>query len=78
MRPRTRSREVSELSIHTYTSSHSCRPPLRLLHIQVSAGDEPRMAGAEMSRMTGAVMSCMAGAEVSRMAGDGDDLYGWR
>ena len=41
-----------------------------MLHIQVSAGDEPRMAGAEMS--------CMAGAEVSRMAGDGDVLYGQR
>jgi len=41
-----------------------------VLHIQVSAGDEPRMAGAEMS--------CMAGAEVSRMAGDGDVLYGRR
>ena len=39
-----------------------------LLHIQVSAGDESRMAGAEMS--------CIAGAEVSRMAGDGDVLYG--
>ena len=41
-----------------------------MLHIQVSAGDEPRMAGAEMS--------CMAGVEVSRMAGDGDVLYGQR
>jgi hypothetical protein len=41
-----------------------------LLHIQVSAGDESRMAGAEMS--------CMAGADMSRMAGDGDVLYGRR
>jgi hypothetical protein len=41
-----------------------------LLHIQVSAGDESRKAGAEMSCMAGAEMSCMAGAEVSRMAGD--------
>jgi len=49
-----------------------------VLHIQVSAGDEPHMARAEMSRMTGAVMSCMAGAEVSRMARDGDVFYGWR
>jgi len=57
---------------------HSHMATLGLLHIQVSAGDEPRMAGAEMSRMTGAVMSCMAGAEVSRMAGDGDVLYGRR
>jgi len=51
---------------------------LKMLHIQVSAGDESRkagaemscMAGAEMSCMAGAEMSCMAGAEVSRMAGD--------
>lgn len=57
---------------------HSVETCNLLLHIQVSAGDEPRMAGAEMSRMTGAVMSCMAGAEVSRMAGDGDVLYGRR
>jgi len=49
-----------------------------MLHIQVSAGDEPRMAGAEMSCMAGAEMSCMSGAEVSRMAGDGDVLYGRR
>jgi len=49
-----------------------------MLHIQVSAGDEPRMARAEMSHMTGVVMSCMAGAEVSCMAGDGDVLYGPR
>jgi len=49
-----------------------------VLHIQVSARDEPRMGGAEMSRMTEAVMSCMAGAEVSRMARDGDVLYGRR
>jgi len=49
-----------------------------VLHRQVSAGDEPRKAGAEMSCMprpdmscmAGAEMSCMAGAEVSRMAGD--------
>jgi len=41
-----------------------------LLHIQVSARNEPRMAGADMS--------CMAGADVSCMAGDGDVLYGWR
>jgi len=32
-----------------------------LLHIQVSAGDESRMAGAEMSCMAGADVSCMAG-----------------
>jgi hypothetical protein len=49
-----------------------------VLHIQVSAGDESCMAGAEMSCMAGAEMSCMAGAEVSRMAGDGDVLYGRR
>jgi len=49
-----------------------------MLHIQVSAGDEPHMAGAEMSCMAGAETSCMAGAEVSRMAGDGDVLYGRR
>jgi len=41
---------------------------LCVLHIQVAAGDEPHMAGAEMS--------CMAGVEVSRMAGEGDVLYG--
>jgi len=46
-----------------------------VLHIQGSAGDEPRMAGAEMSCMARAEMSCMAGGEVSRMAGDGDVLY---
>jgi len=45
-----------------------------MLHIQVSAGDEPRMAGAEMSCMARAEMSCMAGAEVSCMAVDGDVL----
>ena len=49
-----------------------------MLHIQVSAGDEPRMAGAEMSCVAGAEMSCMAGVEVSRMAVDGDVLYGRR
>jgi len=41
-----------------------------VLHIQVSAGDESRMAGAVMSCMAGAEMSCMAGAEVSRLARD--------
>jgi hypothetical protein len=50
----------------------------QVLHIQVSAGDEPRMSGAEMSCMTGAEMSCIAGADVSRMAGDSDVLYGRR
>jgi len=57
-----------------------------VLHIPVSDGDEPRMAGVEMSSMTAAEMSSMArvevsrmaGAEVSRMAGDGDVLYGRR
>jgi hypothetical protein len=49
-----------------------------VLHIQVSAGDEPRMAGAEMSCMPGAEISCMPVAEVSRIAGDGDVLYGRR
>jgi hypothetical protein len=49
-----------------------------VLHIQVSAGDEPRMAGAEMSGMAGAETPCMAGAEVSRMAGVSDVLYGRR
>jgi hypothetical protein len=49
-----------------------------VLHIQVPAGEEPCVGGAEMSRMTGAVMSCMAGAEVSHIAGDGDVLYGRR
>jgi len=53
-----------------YTNSHYCHPPSAMLHIQVSAGDEPRMAGAEMSCMAGADVSCMAGADVSRMAGD--------
>ena len=41
-----------------------------MLHIQVSAGDESRMAGA--------VIYCMACAEVSRVAGDGDVSYGPR
>jgi len=41
-----------------------------LLRIQVSAGDESRMAGTEVS--------CMAGAEVSHLAGDSDVLYGQR
>jgi len=49
-----------------------------VLHIQVSAGDEPGMSGAEISCMAGAEMSCMAGAEVSRMSGDGAVLYGRR
>jgi hypothetical protein len=53
-------------------------PPLNLLHIQVSAGDEPCMAGAEMSCMVATEMFCMAGAVVSRMARDGDVLYGRR
>jgi hypothetical protein len=57
---------------------HSVTVIMSLLHIQVSAGDEPRMAGAEMSCMAGAEMSCMAGTEVSRMAGDGDVSYGRR
>jgi len=60
------------------TIHHAASNTQLLLHIQVSAGDEPRkagaemscMAGAEMSCMAGAEMSCMAGAEVSRMAGD--------
>jgi len=60
------------------THSHSMLIETQMLHIQVSAGDEPRMAGAEMSCMAGAEMSCMPGAEVSRMAGDGDVLYGRR
>jgi hypothetical protein len=58
--------------------SHLLSSTTMVLHIQVSTGDEPGMAGAEMSRMTGAVMSCMTGAEVSRMTGDGDVLSGWR
>jgi len=41
-----------------------------VLHIQVAAGDEPRMAGAEIC--------CMAGEDVSCMAGDGDVLYSQR
>jgi len=49
-----------------------------VLHIQVSAGDEPRISGAEIPCMAGAEMSCMAGADVSHMAGDGDVLYGCR
>jgi hypothetical protein len=49
-----------------------------VLHIPVSAGDEPGMARAEMSCIAGAKISCMAGAEVSRMAVDGDVLYSWR
>jgi hypothetical protein len=67
--------ECSERSVNIY---HSARISYPLLHIQVSAGDESRMAGAEMSCMAGAEMSCMAGVEVSRMAGDGDVLYGRR
>jgi hypothetical protein len=55
-----------------------CQPCQSVLHIQVSAGDESRMAGAEMSCMAGAEMSCMAGAEMSCMAGDGDVSYGRR
>ena len=49
-----------------------------MLHIQVSAGDESRMAGAEMSCMAGAEMSCMPGAEVFHVARDGDVSYGRR
>jgi len=49
-----------------------------VLHIQVSAGDESRMAGAEMSCMAGAEMSCMPGAEVFHVARDGDVSYGRR
>jgi len=41
-----------------------------VLHIQVSAGDEHRKAGAEMSCMAGVDMSCMAGGEMSCIAGD--------
>jgi hypothetical protein len=59
-------------------SCHLSQMYFTVLHIQVSAGDEPCKAGAEMSCMARAVMSCMAGAEmsciagveVSRMAGD--------
>ena len=72
--------------LYTITTYHSTQCWAVLLHIQVSAGDEPRMAGAEMSCMAGVEMSCMAGAEmscmpraeVSHMAGDGDVLYGRR
>jgi len=49
-----------------------------VLYIQVSARDEPRMSGAEMSCMAGAEMSCMARPDVSHMTGDGDVLYGQR
>jgi len=49
-----------------------------VLHIQVSAGDEPRMSCAEMSCMAGADMSSMARVEVTCMAGDSDVLYGRR
>jgi len=50
----------------------------KLLHIQVSAGEESLMAGAEMSCMVGADMSCIAGVEMSCMARDGDVLCGRR
>ena len=36
-----------------------------MLHIQDSAGDEPRMAGAEMSCMAEVDVSSMAGEDVS-------------
>ena len=49
-----------------------------MLHIQVSARDESRRAGAEISCMAGAEVACMAVAEVSCMAGDGDVLNGRR
>jgi hypothetical protein len=43
-----------------------------VLDIQISAGDEPRMAGAEISCMAEPEMSSMTGAEVSCLAGDGN------
>jgi hypothetical protein len=49
-----------------------------VLHIQGSAGDEPRMARAEMSCRARAEISCMARAEVSLMTRDGGILNGWR
>jgi hypothetical protein len=51
-------------------SSHKIPTLPKLLHIQVSSGDQPHMAGVETS--------CTAGAEVSCIAGDGDVLYGRR
>jgi len=56
------------------TTDHSAKQYKKVLHIQVSARDESRMAEAEMSCMAGAEFSYMAGAEVFHMVGDGDVL----
>jgi hypothetical protein len=61
---------VKNLTTYSYIYSHFDPCVQLLLHIQVSAGNEPRKAGAEMSCMPGAEMSCMPGAEMFCIARD--------